>query len=65
MEKRKRMTNKQFLVAEIKKMLDGDDLTADQRIRLLRLLAKHVPPTRKHKARKPVRRASTPFQRPS
>jgi hypothetical protein len=36
------MTNKQFLVGEIKKMLGRDDLADPERVRLLALLAKHV-----------------------
>lgn len=35
--------NKQYLIAAIKKMLERDDLTDPQRIRLLSLLAKFVP----------------------
>lgn len=43
------MTNKQYLIAESKKMLESDDLADTQRVRLLSMLAKHVPAPRRRK----------------
>ena len=43
----KKMTNKQFLIGEIKKLLQRDDLADAQRVRLLSLLARHVPAPRR------------------
>lgn len=65
------MTNKQFLISQIKAQLDGDDLTATERVRLLGLLAKFVPVPAKRR-RKPKAKpapapkpAAGPFVRPS
>lgn len=60
------MTNKQFLIVQIKRMLERDDLADHQRVRLLSLLAKHVPQTRRRrrKAAKPAGHKIAPFQRP-
>jgi hypothetical protein len=58
------MTNKQFLVGEIKKMLGRDDLADPERVRLLALLAKHVPAPRtrrKPKVAKPAAHKTAPF----
>jgi hypothetical protein len=62
------MTNKQFLVGEIKKMLGRDDLADPERVRLLALLAKHVPAPRtrrKPKIAKPATHETAPFQMPA
>lgn len=57
------MTHKQFLIAQIKKMLEHDDLADHQRVRRLSLLAKYVPAPRrrKRKAAKPAGRKTVPF----
>ena len=61
------MTNKQYLVHEIKQTLHRDDLTNFERMRLLGLLARFVPvpvKRRKPKAVKPSPVQKPPFQRP-
>ena len=57
------MTNKQFLIGEIKRMLERDDLADTQRVRLLSLLAKHVPAPRRRKRKAAKVVAHKPFQR--
>jgi hypothetical protein len=65
------MTNKQFLIGEIKKMLDRNDLADSDRVRLLALLAKHVPLPKPPKQPQTVKQTTAtkpakagPFQRP-
>ena len=64
------MTNKQFLIVQIKGMLERHDLADFQRVRLLSLLAKHIRPARRKRKptpAKPVVRPAkpAPFQRPA
>jgi hypothetical protein len=59
------MTNKQFLVDHIKKMLERDDLADTQRVRLLSLFAKHVPAPRRRKRKAAKVVAHKPFQNPA
>jgi hypothetical protein len=63
------MTYRNFLIGQIKKTLDRDDLTAIETIRLLKLLGKYVrtpsrKPAKAPRAPKPAV-LKTPFQRPN
>ena len=54
------MTNKQFLIAQIKQILERDDLATSEYVRLLALLSKFVPVPAKRRRKPKAKPAPAP-----